>query len=166
MSYDILLITTGGTIDKVHDSVSESLISPESTRIPELLLRDGRYKGELTTVEACHMDSLDMTESDREHIASIVADHRHHHVLITHGTSTAIETGNLLRERFPTRRIVLVGAMVPASIEHSDALFNLGSAVTALMMDSTAGVYLVAQGEIFPIDQVRKDTAKAEFVRD
>lgn len=54
------------------------------------------------------------------------------------------------------KTIVLISAMIPYQVTNSDALFNLGSAVTAAQL-LEQGVYIAMNGEIFSADNVIKN---------
>ena len=58
--------------------------------------------------------------------------------------------------------IVLTGAMIPYSLENSDALFNLGCAISAVQL-LPPGVYVTMGGNIFPSDNVVKNRAIGVF---
>jgi L-asparaginase len=73
------------------------------------------------------------------------------------------KTARLLGENVHDKTIVLVGAMIPYMVGNSDALFNLGSAITAVQLLDN-GVYVTMNGKIFSWDNVTKNKDIAEFV--
>ncbi len=86
-------------------------------------------------------------------------------MVITHGTDTMVETGLLLKReladlKFP---IVMTGAMTPLGFEGSDGLQNLTESLLAVRI-LPPGVWLVIHNQVFPIDRVRKDREKAQFL--
>jgi L-asparaginase len=83
-------------------------------------------------------------------------------IVITHGTDTMAETGQVIAAAGLAKTIVLTGAMVPATIEHSDAAFNLGFAI-ACARTLPRGVHIAAHGRVFPWDGVRKNREAARF---
>ncbi|HAD99536.1 MAG TPA: asparaginase, partial [Gammaproteobacteria bacterium] len=50
----------------------------------------------------------------------------------------------------------------PYSINNSDALFNLGAALSAVQ-DKTNGVYIAMNGQVFDFDKVEKNKALGIF---
>ena len=58
--------------------------------------------------------------------------------------------------------IVFTGAMIPASLEQSDALFNFGFACAAVQ-SLEAGTYIAMNGKRFPADRAQKNTAAGRF---
>ena len=167
----VALLTTGGTIEKryVEQAGSMENTEPQIRRCLSLLRLSAT---EIHVEELMNKDSLLMTEEDRSRIAASVLRHAAdgEAVLVTHGTDTLVETGNVvaaaLRERPKANQVpvVFTGAMTPFGIEGSDALQNLTEALLATRL-LPAGVYLAFHGEIFPIEQVRKDRQRSRFVR-
>jgi L-asparaginase len=71
-------------------------------------------------------------------------------------------TARVLGEAGLAKSIVLTGAMIPYAIMGSDSLFNLGFAIAAAQL-LPPGVYLAMNGQVFPWDNVRKNTASGVF---
>ena len=65
------------------------------------------------------------------------------------------ETAKYLGKKNIPKTIVLVGAAIPANKEKSDALFNLGAAISAVQL-LPAGVYIAMNGTLFRWNQVAK----------
>ena len=97
-----------------------------------------------------------MTDEDREKILQSCKDCEEDKIIITHGTDTMVETAQVLGKNIKDKTIVLVGAMIPYNQEKSDALFNLGCAVSAVQI-LPKGVYIAMNGKIFSWDNVRKN---------
>ncbi len=156
----IKLIITGGTIDKHYNELSGELCFP-ATHIPAML-KQARNRVELDTLQLMLKDSLDMTEKDREQIKQACVSSAVQQIIITHGTDTMVDTAKCLAPIAYDKTIVLVGAMIPYTISRSDALFNLGCAVTAVQL-LPAGVYITMNGRVFNWDRVNKDKQAGEF---
>jgi L-asparaginase len=62
----------------------------------------------------------------------------------------------------PGKTIVLTGALQPGRFADSDAAFNLGLAYGAVQLCSP-GVYVVANGTVFPAHKVRKNLELNRF---
>jgi len=157
----ICLITAGGTIDKVYfDRLSEYQVgAPGVERILQELLVGFDYRIE----SVLRKDSLDMTDSDRQLLLEAVQRAPEERIVITHGTDTMIETARLLLQ-VPDKRIVLTGAMQPASFRNSDAVFNVGMAIGAVQALQTDGVWLAMSGRLFDPRRARKDRQRGVFV--
>jgi L-asparaginase len=70
-------------------------------------------------------------------------------------------TAEQLRQ-VPGRTIVLTGAMQPARMRRTDAVFNLGFAWAALQL-LPPGVYIAMNGEVFEAGKVRKNLQAQKF---
>ena len=162
------LITTGGTIDKVYEPTSGELTF-KGTYIPEMLSQARLSIDELAVERLMQLDSLDMTDADRELIARSCAEAPEGQIVITHGTDTMPETARHidedLRRSLGNKTIVLTGAMIPFSVRGSDALFNLGSAFAHVGV-LTPGVYVSMHGQAFPASSVRKNKEYGVFESD
>lgn len=155
----ILILTTGGTIDKVYfDAKSEYEVGPPNikTVLSELNLAI-TYRIE----SLMRKDSLDITDDDRLAIRSAVERAPESRILITHGTDTMVETGKSL-DGLTAKTVVLTGALEPALFKTSDALFNIGCALAAVQT-AVPGVYIAMNGRIFDSRRVRKNLDKNRF---
>ena len=156
----ILILTTGGTIDKNYfDALSEYQIVDSG--IPALL-KEARVALPLRIEEVCRKDSLELTDADRSEIARRIAEAPETQVIITHGTDTMTETAKVLAH-IPGKTMVLTGALSPARFAQTDAPFNLGMAFAAAQV-APPGVYIAMSGQVFDGLQVRKDRAAGKFV--
>jgi len=155
----IKVFTTGGTIDKVYfDAKSEYAVG--QPQISEILTR-ALVTAEYEIEQLFQKDSLDITDADRALIVRRVGEDPAHHVLITHGTDTMVETARAL-DSMDGKVIVLVGSLSPARFKGSDAEFNIGFALGALQALG-AGVYVAMNGRIFPSGNVRKNREANRF---
>ena len=159
---DILIITTGGTLDKVHDLVRESLVFDRSagTCVPSILAQARAGFPRVRALMA--LDSLDMIDEDRDRIVAEIQSADEDRIVITHGTGTMGETARYLAEHVTDKTIVLTGSMRPHSLGRSDASFNLGGAVIAAQL-CERGVYGVMNGRIIPASELDKDRVTGTF---
>ena len=155
----LLVLAIGGTIDKVYfDALSDYQIGlPAATEI----LQRVKVNFDFDVRQMISKDSLEMTDADRQQILSVVQAHSGDHVIITHGTDTMVDTGQLLKQA-EGKTIVIMGAMQPAIMKLTDADFNLGVAVAAVQTLSP-GVYLCMNGRIYNVDKVIKNRAEVQF---
>lgn len=158
----IKIFVTGGTFDKEYNEINGSLFFKE-THLKEMLAL-GRSKVEVSISTLMMIDSLEMTDNDRELIAKNCLNVKEEHIVITHGTDTMTITARLLAERIKNKTIVLTGAMIPYAFGSSDGLFNLGSAL-AFVQSLPHGVYVVMNGQYFNWDNVRKNKELGRFER-
>lgn len=155
----ILILTTGGTIDKVYfDAKSKYEVGPPNIQI---VLGELDLAIDYTVHSLLKKDSLEITDQDREIILQAVADAEEECILITHGTDTMVQTAKFL-SKIAGKTIVLTGALTPALFKTTDALFNIGCALGAVQT-LVSGVYIAMNGAIFPYDKVRKNLEKNRF---
>jgi L-asparaginase len=154
MSESIRLFVTGGTFDKEYDEIHGTLYFRD-THLAEMLAM-GRSRLDVKVRTLMMVDSLEMTDADRDLIANNCREAPEPHIVITHGTDTMVDTARVLAAQVPGKTIVLTGAMIPIAFGSSDGLFNLGGALTAAQV-LPAGVYITMNGRIFSWDNVRKN---------
>ena len=160
MDEPIVVVTTGGTIDKVYfDARSEFEVGAS---VVGELLKEAHVHCAYRLVEVMRKDSLDITGDDRALIVSTVAQCPERRIVVTHGTDTMADTAAALAH-LDGKTIVLTGALSPARFAKSDATFNVGMAF-ATVQTMEPGVYLVMNGQVFHAGAVRKDTEKNRFV--
>ncbi|MFN3425392.1 MAG: asparaginase domain-containing protein [Novosphingobium meiothermophilum] len=156
----ILVLTTGGTIDKAYfDALSEYQIVESG--IPALIA-EARVALPFRVVELMRKDSLELTDADRALIAAAVREAPEARVVITHGTDTMTETAKAL-SGIEGKTVVLTGALSPARFAETDAPFNLGMAF-ATAQTAPPGVWIAMSGQVFDGRKVRKDRAAGKFV--
>lgn len=156
----IKLFITGGTIDKHYNALNGKLYFDHS-HLPEIL-KQGRCHADISIKRLLAKDSLEMNDADRQHILTACNATKATQIIITHGTDTMVDTAQVLQQAITGKVIVLVGAMIPYAFKQSDALFNMGCAVTAVQC-LTEGVYIIMNGHVFTADNVVKNRQQGRF---
>jgi len=160
VSESILIVTTGGTIDKVYfDARSEFEVGET---VVGRVLEQAHVRQRYEIVQLMRKDSLELADADRARIRAFIAGREEQRVVVTHGTDTMTETASALTG-IPGRTIVLTGALAPARFAESDAVFNIGMAFGAVQ-SLPAGVYLCMNGQVFRAGEVIKDLDRNVFV--
>jgi L-asparaginase len=155
----LLIITTGGTIDKIYfdDKSDYQVGEPQISQI--LHAMHVAFDFEVTAL--MRKDSLHIGEKERTLIRATVEASDASHVLITHGTDSMKETAETL-EDIEGKTIVLTGALNPARFRDSDAIFNIGCAVGAVQ-SLNPGVYIAMNGKVWIPEEVRKNIRANRF---
>lgn len=155
----LLIVTTGGTIDKIYfDDMSDYQIGdPQIGQILEHL----QVGFEFEVKPLMRKDSLHFTDADRHDIHTAIANSDATHVLITHGTDTMVKTALALAD-IPGKTMVLTGALNPARFRDSDAVFNIGCAVGAVQA-LPHGAWIAMNGCIWDPRKVRKNRDRNRF---
>ncbi|MEM8768908.1 MAG: asparaginase domain-containing protein [Pseudomonadota bacterium] len=160
MSDSVLIVTTGGTIDKVYfDAKSEFEVGDS---VVGRLLEQAHVRQPFEIVSLMRKDSLEITDADRTLIAETIAGRPETRVVVTHGTDTMTATAAVLGG-LEGRTIVLTGALAPARFAESDAVFNVGMAFGAVQ-SLAGGVYICMNGQVFRAGEVVKDRSRNAFV--
>lgn len=156
----IRILITGGTFDKEYNELNGQLYFNDS-HLPEML-ELGRSLVPTQVRTLMMVDSLEMTEDDRNLIAEHCQKSVEEQIIITHGTDTMAETARLLSQKVTNKTIIITGAMIPYKFGSSDGLFNLGSAL-AFAQTLPHGVYVAMNGRYFNADNVRKNKQTGVF---
>jgi len=158
----IQLFVTGGTFDKEYNYIDGQLYFRD-THLKEMFDR-GRCTLDIDIKTLMMVDSLEMTDGDREIIASNCKRSQSSQIIITHGTDRMVETaGYLAKQNIEGKTIMLTGAMIPYAFgTSSDGFFNLGSALS-FAQALPPGVYVAMNGRFFDWDKVRKNTKTGYF---
>jgi len=155
---ELLIITTGGTIDKIYFDDSDYQIGDPQIG---MILRELGVTFRFNVIPILRKDSLHITDEDRELIRATIAAQPTRHVLVTHGTDSMVQTGQVLKS-ITDKTIVMTGALSPARFRGSDAEFNIGCAIGAVQ-SLPSGVYIAMNGRIWNPEQVRKNVAANRF---
>ncbi len=155
----LLIITTGGTIDKTYfdDKSDYQIGEPQISQI----LHAMHVAFEFEVSALMRKDSLHIGEKERNLIHAAVEASDASHILITHGSDTMIETAKILSD-IEGKTIVMTGALNPARFRDSDAIFNIGCAVGSVQC-LPAGVYIAMNGKIWIPEEVRKNRRENRF---
>lgn len=156
----IRVFVTGGTFDKEYNELTGELYFKD-THLKEMLSL-GRCRLDVEVRTLMMIDSLQMTDDDREMVLQQCRRAPETHIVVTHGTDTMEITARVLGEAGLEKTIVLTGAMIPYKFGSSDGLFNLGSAL-AFVQTLPHGVYVAMNGRFFHWSKVRKDRKAGEF---
>lgn len=163
-SPEVLVLATGGTIDKIyHDAKSAYEIGdPQSDDIFQRAGVTFTYAVETILSK----DSLDFTDADRETVARAAVGSPTRCVLVTHGTDTMAETARVvahaLRDAGSDHTVVFVGSLSPARFRETDAEFNVGFAAAAVQI-LPPGCYIAMSGRVFDPFAVRKNRDANRF---
>jgi len=156
----IRIFVTGGTFDKEYDMIKGKLYF-DDTHLPEIFDL-GRSTVKVSIRTLMMIDSLDMTDEDRETITHNCKKAIEDQIIITHGTDTMVVTAKHLAAAKLSKTIVLTGALIPYKFGSSDGLFNLGSAL-AFVQCLPVGVYIVMNGRYFNWNNVQKNKSTGFF---
>lgn len=154
------IIVTGGTFDKHYDAIKGELTFKQS-HLPAIL-----DQARVTLPIALEINQLiDSLEMRDEHRASILAACQvapESCIVVIHGTDTMAQTAAVVGKAGLNKTIVFTGAMIPHSVQGSDALFNLGFALAAAQ-SLPANTYVAMNGRVFDWQEVQKNKVAGVF---
>ncbi len=157
----LVFLSCGGTIEKIY--------LPEAGRLgfDRSRVADWAERCRITIPWRAEtvmlIDSLEMVDHDRQQLAQRIAQTPESKIIVLHGTDTMAESARTtMLHRKEHQTVVFTGAMIPASLGQSDALFNFGFACAAVQ-SLRAGTYIAMNGKIFPADRAQKNTAAGRF---
>ena len=156
----VRILVTGGTFDKEYDEITGELYFKD-THMREIL-ELGRSKLKVKIRTLMLIDSLEMTDADRNLILENCKAVDESQIVITHGTDTMTITAKVLASANLGKTIVLTGAMIPYKFGSSDGLFNFGGAL-AFVQALGPGVYIAMNGRVFDWDKVIKNKKTGVF---
>ena len=111
----IRIFITGGTFDKEYNELNGQLYFKD-THLSDLL-ELGRSKAPVEIRTLMMVDSLEMTDEDRELIAYQCNQSNEDKIVITHGTDTMSETAKILAQKC---RIEVALVQIPTAIDLGD----------------------------------------------
>lgn len=158
----IQVFVTGGTFDKEYNFLTGELYFKD-THLQSMFQR-GRCTLDIDVKTLMMVDSLEMTQADRDIIVHQCRASPFNAIVLTHGTDTMSVTAKVLAEaKILNKTIVLTGAMIPYAFgSSSDGFFNLGSSI-AFSQTLSPGVYISMNGRYFDWDNVKKNTINGFF---
>lgn len=166
---DILVMTTGGTIEKTYDEFDGSLSNRESQIRDRIINRLRLPTTKIHVFSIMAKDSLHMTDYDRTLIFKTLEGHlqKKKPIVVLHGTDTMAKTANLVFEKLKDSSelqapIVFTGAMKPMGFEDSDSDQNVTEALLAAKI-LRPGVYIVFHNKVFELPRVRKNKERRTF---
>ncbi|MEO8102783.1 MAG: asparaginase domain-containing protein [Betaproteobacteria bacterium] len=154
------IIVTGGTFDKHYDAIKGELTFKNS-HLPAIL-EQSRVTIPVALEINQLIDSLHMLDEHRQRVLESCRAAPENSIVVIHGTDTMAQTAQVVGKAGLAKTIVFTGAMIPYSVQGSDALFNLGFALAAAQ-SLPANTYVAMNGRLFIWDQVKKNTHHGVF---
>ena len=163
---NVLIITTGGTIEKTYDEFDGSLEN-RGTSIKNRILSKMRLPyTHIDVLPVLSKDSLYMDDGDRKLICETieVALKRQAPIVVLHGTDTMALSAEYCYQKIKSLNVpvVFTGAMIPMGFEDTDATQNVTEALLAAKLLSP-GFYISFHNQIFQVPHVQKNKDKRTF---
>jgi L-asparaginase len=163
---DVIILTTGGTIEKTYDEFDGSLQNRGASIRNRILSKMRLPYTNIIVLPILSKDSLYMNDLDRALIADSIKAQLStmSPIVVLHGTDTMSLTAdfcyNLLGD--PGVPVVFTGAMIPMGFDDSDSAQNVTEALLAAKL-LKPGFYISFHNQIFEVPKVRKNKEKGTF---
>ena len=158
----ILIISTGGTFNKVYDPLNGELIVDKTSKAVKEIA--SKWLCEFEIMNIIGKDSLEISNHDRLELLASISHSSYHRIIIIHGTDTMDVTAAYLDDADLKKQIILTGAMVPYSIDPVEATANLCSAYGYLSAVKKEGIYIAMNAVIDTYEKVKKDRKLGKFI--
>ncbi len=162
-SSKILIISTGGTFNKVYNPFDGSLEIDSNAKALREIFSQWLCEFELVTI--IDKDSLDMNNNDREYLWRTVKNSVYDSIIIVHGSDTIDKSASFLASQHLDKKIVFTASMVPFSINPIEATANLALAIGYIQALNTYGVYLAINGVAGEYNTIIKDRKAGKFIQ-
>jgi len=159
----ILIISTGGTFNKRYNPINGELEVDKTSQAIEKIAEKWQCTFEVLNIIG--KDSLEMTNEDRLELMGTISQSEYEYIIVVHGTDTMHLTAEYLAEGELEKYVVLIGAMVPYSVDPVESTANLASAYGYLQALQQKGIYIAMNGIIDSYESVKKDRTKGVFTR-
>ena len=163
---DILIITTGGTIEKTYDELDGSLENRGTTIKNRILSKLRLPYTFIDVLPLMSKDSLYMNDVDRELICETITKElgRGAPIVVLHGTDTMALSAVYCFDRVKKLEVAVVftGAMIPMGFDDTDAIQNVTEAMLAAKL-LAPGFYISFHNQIFKVPHVQKNKEKRTF---
>ena len=157
----MIILNTGGTLNKRYDKVAGKLVVPEDNRAVEDFLQ--RNCLDIKIEGLIYKDSLEFTEDDRKNLAQKIANCKDKAIVVVHGTDTMDTSAAFVARYIHNKCIVFTGAMVPYSIDKAEASANMILAIAKAKYMWEEGVFIAMHGIIASYEKIYKDKKRGVF---
>ena len=153
----ILIIQTGGTIDKIYPKSINGWGFEIGDAAIHQILSNKVLSFDYRIISACKKDSTQLNEKDLNNILNVCQKSSEEQIIITHGTDTILDTAKFL-SIIQDKTIILTGSFLPHAFKNSDAEFNIGMAISAVQT-LNKGIYVSLNGIIARHNELQRDNS-------
>lgn len=114
-------------------------------------------------IDIISKDSLDIDDSDRQILVDTIQTIQNENIIVIHGTDTIDQTANYLKNHINNKKVVFTGAMIPMSIDETEATLNFSMALGFLSASLENDIYLSMHGTVQKADRLLKNRELGKF---
>ncbi len=160
---NVCIINTGGTFNKIYNSLNGLLEVPKNNNAIKTILNQAfSHQNHINIEGIIFKDSLDFDDNDRELLCQTVRNSHEDLIIIIHGTDTMNLSAQFLEKADIKKTVIFVGAMKPFSIEPFEAISNLSLAL-GFIQNCKQDIYISMQGIILPHNKIEKNKSLGIF---
>jgi L-asparaginase len=159
----ITIINTGGTFNKRYNPIKGKLEVPTDNKALEKIIA-ACHNVDFEIRNVVSKDSLDMDDNDRQEICDAIKASENENIIVIHGTDTVHLTSALIKKEQINKKIVFTGAMVPMSIEESEATMNFSMSLGFLNANVENGTYIAMHGVVVDCSKLIKNRELGQFL--
>jgi L-asparaginase len=159
----LTVINTGGTFNKVYNPISGELDVPTHNLALQKIL-DVTYNLDIELITLLSKDSLDITENDRQTLVQCIQNCTNENIVIIHGTDTMHLSAKCIAQHIGNKKIILTGAMIPMSIDETEATMNFSLALGFLNAPIQNGIYIAMHGAVVSYKNIAKNKEQGKFL--
>ena len=159
---NILILNTGGTLNKVYNELNGELIVPNNNNAINKIIKFAKLPN-LIVKGLVYKDSLDMNNQDRDKLVDYISNSNFKKIIIIHGTDTMKKTASYLNKRIQNKQIILTGSMIPFSIDPIEATANLMGAYGFMKNCKKDNIYISMHGLIKKYNKIKKNKTLGVF---
>ena len=156
----ILILSTDGTFNKIYNPKNGKLEIDKSNQALKCIEKKWLIKLNYNSI--IHKDSLDFTDEDREFLATYICNCKYSKIVVIHGTDTINLSAKVVDSKNTGKSIIFTGAMLPFSIDPTEATANLALAI-GFCNNAEVGVYIAMNGLVSNYDKVIKNRDIGKF---
>lgn len=158
----IFILNTGGTFNKCYNEVTGSLdISHGNEAVNDIIDKSFRNNLSIEVEGLIYKDSLNLNLEDRKNI--LIKVKNNYKTVLIHGTDTMEITAKFLDDYCKDKVVVLTGAMMPYSIDTTEATSNFSLAVLFAQTCTKNGIYIAMHGLVKPYNEIKKNKKLGKF---
>lgn len=161
----LTVINTGGTFNKRYNSLTGKLDVPKDHKSLDKII-EWCHNIDLEIIDIISKDSLDIDDKDRTDLLNTIKNIKNENIIIIHGTDTVDITANYLQRHIQNKKIVFTAAMIPMSIDTTEATHNFSMALGFLSANPKNDIYLSMHGTVQQANRLVKDREVGKFFAD
>lgn len=159
---NITIINTGGTFNKRYNPLTGNLDLPtDHSSLDKIISWCHNINFEM--IDIISKDSLDIDDSDRQILVDTIQTIQNENIIVIHGTDTIDQTANYLKNHINNKKVVFTGAMIPMSIDETEATLNFSMALGFLSASLENDIYLSMHGTVQKADRLLKNRELGKF---